>query len=151
MKLTPLDIRHKEFKRGMRGYTEVDVDEFLDNVADEFERGHRADGGRGGAAFGMDGHVQTRGLERLQGFHQFVDARSRHFGAQDAGELAAEVAHAAFEPVAAVAGHDARDGFDQPGSVRADEGHHQRDLHEDLVAVSGAAGKRFSGGNHQLP
>jgi cell division initiation protein len=38
MKLTPLDIRHKEFKRGMRGYTEVDVDEFLDNVADEFER-----------------------------------------------------------------------------------------------------------------
>jgi cell division initiation protein len=38
MKLTPLDIRHKEFKRGMRGYTEADVDEFLDNVADEFER-----------------------------------------------------------------------------------------------------------------
>jgi cell division initiation protein len=38
MKLTPLDIRHKDFKRGMRGYTEVDVDEFLDNVAEEFER-----------------------------------------------------------------------------------------------------------------
>jgi cell division initiation protein len=38
MKLTPLDIRHKEFKRGMRGYTDVEVDEFLDQVADEFER-----------------------------------------------------------------------------------------------------------------
>ncbi len=38
MKLTPLDIRHKEFKRGMRGYSDVEVDEFLDNVADEFER-----------------------------------------------------------------------------------------------------------------
>jgi cell division initiation protein len=38
MKLTPLDIRHKEFKRGMRGYTDVEVDEFLDEVADEFER-----------------------------------------------------------------------------------------------------------------
>ena len=38
MKLTPLDIRHKEFKRGMRGYTDVEVDEFLDEVADEYER-----------------------------------------------------------------------------------------------------------------
>jgi cell division initiation protein len=38
MKLTPLDIRHREFKRGMRGYADVEVDEFLDQVADEFER-----------------------------------------------------------------------------------------------------------------
>ncbi|MGO8684710.1 MAG: DivIVA domain-containing protein [Thermoleophilia bacterium] len=38
MKLTPLDIRHKEFKRGMRGYADSEVDEFLDEVADEFER-----------------------------------------------------------------------------------------------------------------
>jgi cell division initiation protein len=38
MKLTPLDIRHKEFKRGMRGYADVEVDEFLDEIADEFER-----------------------------------------------------------------------------------------------------------------
>ncbi len=38
MKLTPLDIRHKEFHRGMRGYADAEVDEFLDGVADEFER-----------------------------------------------------------------------------------------------------------------
>jgi len=38
MKLTPLDIRHKEFKRAMRGYADVEVDEFLDEVGDEFER-----------------------------------------------------------------------------------------------------------------
>jgi cell division initiation protein len=38
MKLTPLDIRHKEFKRGLRGYVDGEVDEFLDEVADEFER-----------------------------------------------------------------------------------------------------------------
>jgi cell division initiation protein len=38
MKLTPLDIRHKEFKRGMRGYADVEVDEFLDQTADEYER-----------------------------------------------------------------------------------------------------------------
>jgi len=38
VKLTPLDIRHKEFKRGMRGYVDGEVDEFLDEIADEFER-----------------------------------------------------------------------------------------------------------------
>ena len=38
MKLTPLDIRHKDFKRGLRGYADSEVDEFLDEVADEFER-----------------------------------------------------------------------------------------------------------------
>lgn len=38
MKLTPLDIRHKQFKRGMRGYGDAEVDEFLDQVAEEFER-----------------------------------------------------------------------------------------------------------------
>jgi len=38
MKLTPLDIRHKEFSRGMRGYSDTEVDEFLDLVADELER-----------------------------------------------------------------------------------------------------------------
>lgn len=38
MKLTPLDIRHKEFRRSLRGYSEEDVDVFLDDVADEFER-----------------------------------------------------------------------------------------------------------------
>lgn len=38
MRLTPLDIRHKEFRRGMRGYVDTEVDEFLDEVADEFDR-----------------------------------------------------------------------------------------------------------------
>jgi cell division initiation protein len=38
MKLTPLDIRHKDFKRGLRGYVDSEVDEFLDEVADDFER-----------------------------------------------------------------------------------------------------------------
>ena len=38
MKLTPLDIHHKEFGRSIRGYNEGEVDEFLDQVADELER-----------------------------------------------------------------------------------------------------------------
>lgn len=38
MKLTPLDIHHKEFHRSLRGYNEEEVDSFLDIVAEEFER-----------------------------------------------------------------------------------------------------------------
>ena len=38
MKLTALDIHHKEFGHALRGYNEEQVDAFLDNVADEFER-----------------------------------------------------------------------------------------------------------------
>lgn len=38
MKLTPLEIRHKEFSRSMRGYKDIEVDEFLDEIIDEFER-----------------------------------------------------------------------------------------------------------------
>jgi cell division initiation protein len=38
MKLTPLDIHHKEFRNSLRGYNAEEVDDFLDEVADEFER-----------------------------------------------------------------------------------------------------------------
>ena len=38
MKITPLDIRRKEFRRSVRGYSDEEVDIFLDEVADEFER-----------------------------------------------------------------------------------------------------------------
>ena len=38
MKLTALDIHHKEFGHALRGYNEEQVDSFLDQVADEFER-----------------------------------------------------------------------------------------------------------------
>ncbi len=38
MKITPLDIRRKEFRRSVRGYLDEDVDVFLDTVADEVER-----------------------------------------------------------------------------------------------------------------
>lgn len=38
MKVTPLDIRRKEFKRSVRGYSDEEVDLFLDEVADDVER-----------------------------------------------------------------------------------------------------------------
>jgi cell division initiation protein len=42
MKLTPLDIKKQEFKRMMRGYDPVEVDTFMDMVANEFEELLRA-------------------------------------------------------------------------------------------------------------
>jgi len=38
MKLTAQDIHFKEFRHSLRGYREEEVDGFLDQVADEFER-----------------------------------------------------------------------------------------------------------------
>ena len=37
MKLTPMDINNKEFKRGLRGYNADEVDEFLDDVVENYE------------------------------------------------------------------------------------------------------------------
>ena len=37
MKLTPTDINNKEFKRGIRGYSVEEVDEFLDEVVESYE------------------------------------------------------------------------------------------------------------------
>jgi cell division initiation protein len=37
MKLTPLDIKKQEFKKLLRGYDPVEVDTFMDMMADEFE------------------------------------------------------------------------------------------------------------------
>ncbi|ABR48950.1 DivIVA family protein [Alkaliphilus metalliredigens QYMF] len=36
--LTPLDIQNKEFKKGMRGYKEDQVDEFLDELMVDYEK-----------------------------------------------------------------------------------------------------------------
>ncbi|SCG83525.1 Septum site-determining protein divIVA Cell division initiation protein divIVA [Proteiniborus sp. DW1] len=36
--LTPLDIQNKEFKRGVRGYKETDVDAFLDEIMIDYEK-----------------------------------------------------------------------------------------------------------------
>lgn len=36
--LTPLEIQNKEFKKGIRGYKETDVDGFLDEVIVDYEK-----------------------------------------------------------------------------------------------------------------
>lgn len=40
MPIRPIDVRRKEFKSGFRGYDPNQVDDFLDAVADEFERNY---------------------------------------------------------------------------------------------------------------
>jgi cell division initiation protein len=40
MPIRPIDIRRKEFKNGFRGYEANQVDDYLDAVADEFERNY---------------------------------------------------------------------------------------------------------------
>lgn len=37
MKLTPMDINNKEFKKVLRGYSQEEVDEFLDKVVEDYE------------------------------------------------------------------------------------------------------------------
>ena len=36
--LTPLDIHNKEFKRSFRGYDEDEIDDFLDQVVNDYEK-----------------------------------------------------------------------------------------------------------------
>jgi len=41
MKITPVEITNKDFKRTMRGYSTDEVDEFLDDIAEDFEALYR--------------------------------------------------------------------------------------------------------------
>lgn len=38
MRITPAEIRRKQFSRGMRGYSDAEVDAFLDEIANDLER-----------------------------------------------------------------------------------------------------------------
>lgn len=39
--LTPVDIHNKEFKRSFRGYNEDEIDDFLDNIGNDYEKLYR--------------------------------------------------------------------------------------------------------------
>ncbi|MCQ1528085.1 DivIVA domain-containing protein [Lutispora saccharofermentans] len=39
--MTPMDIRNKEFKKGFRGYSEEEVDIFIDKVVNDYEKLYR--------------------------------------------------------------------------------------------------------------
>jgi cell division initiation protein len=63
VKVTPLDIRRKEFRRSVRGYLDEDVDVFLDTVADECERL---------AKMNTDLQERVRGLEEQVAGHSDI-------------------------------------------------------------------------------
>jgi len=39
--MTPMDIRNKEFKKGFRGYSEEEVDLFIDKIVSDYEKLYR--------------------------------------------------------------------------------------------------------------
>ena len=39
--ITPLDIQNKEFKKSFRGYKESEVDQFLDDIIEDYEKLYR--------------------------------------------------------------------------------------------------------------
>ncbi len=63
-RLTPLDIHNKEFAKTFRGYSEDEVDEFLDLVVAEFERLIRANEELQSTISGLESRIEHyRGLE----------------------------------------------------------------------------------------
>ena len=77
----------------------------------------------------MNNHAQTRSLESLQRPHQSVALPCVDLDAQHTGELATEVAHAAFQPVATMVRHARGDGLHEARTVRANHGHDEGGEH----------------------
>jgi hypothetical protein len=87
-------------------------------VTHQLDRRERADGGRRThAALGMHDNPQPVHFEGTQRVHQFITPRLRHLDAQNAGELPAQPAHPAFQPVAAVVSDTRRHHLHQTGPV----------------------------------
>ena len=133
MKLTPLDIRHKEFKRGMRGYADVEVDEFLDQVADEYER-----------LFKENIDLQDR-VEALRGEGRRLQAHRGH-AAEDARQRAGQRRGAEAERQQAGAAHPA--GRRAQGAPDGERGVLGTPVHR---AVDGQAQERRRGLPLQVP
>jgi len=63
-RLTPLDIHNKEFTKVFRGYSEEEVDEFLDLVVAEFEKLIRTNEELGATVSGLESRIEHyKGLE----------------------------------------------------------------------------------------
>ena len=63
-RLTPLDIHNKEFSKVFRGYSEDEVDEFLDLVVAEFEKLIRINEELGATVSGLESRIEHyKGLE----------------------------------------------------------------------------------------
>jgi hypothetical protein len=65
--------------------------------------------------------------------------------AQNPGELAAQAAHPALQPVAAVLGYKLGNRFHKAGAVLANDGHNERNLHAQSVEPDRRRDKSFCG------
>ena len=70
--------------------------------------------------------LQAFGLEQLQVGHQMLDLGLRQFDQQDAGKLAGQPRHPAFQPVAARGGDALGERADQPRAIASDQRQRQR-------------------------
>lgn len=87
-------------------------------------------GGRGGGGIvGSKGDGEAFGGQGLEGGAEVGGVRIGDGDAEDAGEFAAQPAHAAFEPVAALLGDQVGEAFDQAGAIPTDDGKHEGALH----------------------
>ena len=72
----------------------------------------------------FDGDLQAALRKLLDRRDEARNGVGRRLHTQDAGELPREMCHAALQPVPAGPRHGLSDGFDQPGPIGADDGHH---------------------------
>lgn len=86
MKLTPMDINNKEFKKGLRGYNVEEVDEFLDDVVENYEELYKENS--------KLKEKLSRATEQVEHFKKIEDTiQNTLILAQNAAEQAKESSH----------------------------------------------------------
>ena len=108
MALTPMDIYNKEFSKGFRGYDEEEVDMFLDQVVDEYEKLQKANAA-------ADDKIQTL-TERLEHFKSLEETlKETLMTAQNTAEEVVENARKKGALIIDSAKREARDIVERAG------------------------------------
>lgn len=102
-------------------------------LADEFDACQSGRCGALGGFVAFDEDGEPGGAECGEGLAERFLAIVGQGEAENAGELAAEPVHAAFEPVAVVIGDEGGDAFDETRAVTTDHGEDERGLHAKVV------------------
>ena len=109
-------------------------------LADQCKCREGAGGREAASVFGVDQCAEAVGLKSAESGDEFVGAGGLNLDANDAGELSAETAHAALEPVAAVAGDAGGDEFDKAWAIGADDRHDEIGKHGENVGAARGPG-----------
>lgn len=116
-------------------------------LTEDFESG---DGGRRGrwGRFGVDGDGQAGLLERLQVIDELGFLLGGDLGAEDSGELSAEMGHATFEPIAAVPGDRGGHLIDEARAIGSEQSHDEMGVHGGQLNGREGDGKQIMGCTH---